>query len=85
MSVRRTHLVLAVLLGLLAGSAVFAQDEIFPEIEPYDSGFLKVGDIHEIYYEQSGNPQGKPIFFLHGGPGGGSSPARHRPSASSTS
>ena len=78
MSVRRTPLVLAILLGLLAGSAVFAQDEIFPEIEPYDSGFLKVGDIHEIYYEQSGNPQGKPIFFLHGGPGGGTSPAQRR-------
>lgn len=82
MSVRRTPLILTVLLVLLAGSAALAaeaaQDEIFPEIEPYDSGFLKVGDIHEIYYEQSGNPQGKPIFFLHGGPGGGTSPAQRR-------
>lgn len=82
MSVRRTPLIFTVLLVLLAGSAAHAaetaQDEIFPEIEPYDSGFLKVGDIHEIYYEQSGNPEGKPIFFLHGGPGGSTSPAQRR-------
>lgn len=78
MNVRRTPLVLVVLLCLLAAGAAFAQEDVFPEIEPYDSGFLKVGDIHEIYYEQSGNPEGKPIFFLHGGPGGGTSPAQRR-------
>src|SRR5437763_373140 len=42
----------------------------FP-IEPFDTGRLKVSDVHEIYYEQCGNPQGKPVVFLHGGPGGG--------------
>ncbi len=44
---------------------------LYPEIEPYDTGFLKVSDVHTLYYEQCGNPKGKPVVFLHGGPGGG--------------
>ncbi|RYE08064.1 MAG: prolyl aminopeptidase [Hyphomicrobiales bacterium] len=52
-------------------------DVLFPEIEPYDSGMLAVTGGHSIYYEQCGNPQGRPIVFLHGGPGGGCKP-RHR-------
>ncbi len=44
---------------------------LYPEIEPFDSGKLKVSDIHEIYYERCGNPDGIPVVFLHGGPGGG--------------
>jgi len=48
--------------------------ELYPEIEAYDSGFLKVSDIHNIYYDQSGNKEGKPVLFVHGGPGGGTSP-----------
>ena len=44
---------------------------LYPEIEPFDSGRLKVSDIHEIYYERVGNPAGIPVVFLHGGPGGG--------------
>ena len=44
---------------------------LYPPIEPFDIGRLKVSDIHEIYYEQCGNPNGKPVVFLHGGPGGG--------------
>jgi len=43
----------------------------YPPIEPYASGYLAVGDGHEIYYEQSGNPRGKPALFVHGGPGAG--------------
>ena len=43
----------------------------YPPIEPFDTGYLAVGDGHEIYYEQSGNPTGKPALFVHGGPGGG--------------
>ena len=50
---------------------------LYPPIEPYDSGFLQVSSIHRIYYEQSGNPNGKPVISLHGGPGGGSD-AWHR-------
>ncbi len=51
---------------------------LYPAIEPYDSGMLSVGNGHEIYYEQSGNPNGKPAVYLHGGPGGGSSPGQRR-------
>lgn len=60
--------------------------DFYPEIAPFQSGMLKVSDLHEIYYEQVGNPKGQPIVFLHGGPGGGLStdhrryfdPARYR-------
>lgn len=45
--------------------------KLYDPIEPYDSGYLKVSELHEIYYEQCGNPKGKPVVFLHGGPGGG--------------
>ncbi|MEG3191116.1 prolyl aminopeptidase [Lysobacter sp. D1-1-M9] len=44
---------------------------LYPEIQPYDTGLLKVDDRHTLYYEQSGNPDGKPVVLLHGGPGGG--------------
>src|SRR5919106_3467459 len=49
-----------------------------PEIEPYKSGQLDVGDGHSLYWELNGNPNGKPVVFLHGGPGGGSSPDHRR-------
>lgn len=49
----------------------------YPEIEPYETGTLDVGDGHTLYYERSGTRGGKPALFLHGGPGGGISP-RHR-------
>lgn len=45
--------------------------ELYPEIEPYETGRLPVGDGHELYFEQCGNPDGKPVVFLHGGPGAG--------------
>lgn len=48
--------------------------ELYPPIQPYQTGMLEVSELHQIYYEQSGNPQGKPVIFLHGGPGGGSQP-----------
>ena len=51
---------------------------LYPEIEPYDDGMLDVGDGHRLYWELSGNPNGKPVVFLHGGPGGGSSPDHRR-------
>ena len=51
---------------------------LFPDIEPHDQGRLPVGDGHELYYEVSGNPRGKPVVFLHGGPGGGSPPKARR-------
>ena len=51
---------------------------LYPEIEPYETGRLQVSDLHNLYYELSGNPQGKPAVFLHGGPGGGTSPESRR-------
>lgn len=50
---------------------------LFPAIEPYRSGHLAVDDLHTLYWEECGNPEGEPVVFLHGGPGGGLSP-RHR-------
>jgi proline iminopeptidase len=50
----------------------------YPEIEPYASGLLDVGDGQQLYWETSGNPEGKPVVFLHGGPGGGTSPNQRR-------
>lgn len=44
---------------------------LYPPIEPFDSGYLPAVGRHEVYYEQCGNPHGKPAIFLHGGPGGG--------------
>jgi len=52
--------------------------ELYPAIKPYNSGFLRVSDVHEIYFEESGNPRGKPAVFLHGGPGGGTDPKMRR-------
>ena len=51
---------------------------LYPEIEPFDTGTLRVDDRHTLYYEQSGNPKGKPVVLLHGGPGGGSNPKMRR-------
>ena len=48
--------------------------DLYPPIEPYNQGKLKVSDLHTIHYEESGNPDGKPVIFLHGGPGGGIAP-----------
>jgi proline iminopeptidase len=44
---------------------------LYPAIEPYSQGYLRVSGVHEIYYEQCGNPHGKPVVFVHGGPGAG--------------
>jgi proline iminopeptidase len=46
----------------------------YPDIQPFDRGRLKVSERHEMYYQQCGNPLGKPVVVLHGGPGGGMSP-----------
>ena len=51
---------------------------LYPEIEPYDQGTLPVSPIHTLYYEQCGNPEGVPVVFLHGGPGGGVVPDYRR-------
>ena len=53
-------------------------DILYPPIEPYQTGDLIVGDGNRVYWEQSGNPDGKPVVFLHGGPGAGTSPWHRR-------
>lgn len=54
------------------------QRTLYPDIEPYDSGRLQVSPLHTLYYEQCGNPAGKPVVCLHGGPGAGCSPKMRR-------
>ncbi|MCC7460857.1 MAG: prolyl aminopeptidase [Gammaproteobacteria bacterium] len=51
---------------------------LYPAIRPYRTGRLRVSALHEIYFEESGTPRGKPVVFLHGGPGGATSPAMRR-------
>ena len=55
-----------------------AASALYPAIRPFQKGFLRVSKLHELYYEQSGNPKGKPVVFLHGGPGGATDPAMRR-------
>ena len=52
--------------------------EMFPDIEPYRRGRLKVSALHTLYFEECGNPAGRPLVFLHGGPGGGIDPQHRR-------
>ena len=54
------------------------RQDLYPPIEPFETAILDVGDGHRLYYEQSGNPSGRPVLFLHGGPGAGSSPDHRR-------
>lgn len=51
---------------------------LYPEIDSYKQNWLKTDNLHEIYYEESGNPKGSPVVFLHGGPGGGCRPGQRR-------
>ena len=55
-----------------------ATSSLFPPIEPYASGMLALDALHTMYWETSGNPDGIPVVFLHGGPGAGSSPEHRR-------
>jgi proline iminopeptidase len=52
--------------------------ELYPPIEPFASGYLRLDRLHQMYWEVSGNPHGVPVLFLHGGPGAGASPAHRR-------
>ncbi|MFH1845929.1 MAG: hypothetical protein ABIF77_22320 [bacterium] len=68
---------------LLAGvlpacTAIEEGDGLYPEIEPLATGYLQVSELHEIYWETCGNPDGIPVFVLHGGPGGMASPGLRR-------
>lgn len=48
--------------------------ELYPPLEPFERGSLRLDSLHTMYWEQSGNPEGVPVLYLHGGPGGGSNP-----------
>jgi len=52
--------------------------ELYPSTAPFNTGRLAVSDLHEIYFEECGNPNGKPALLVHGGPGGGSNPTMRR-------
>ncbi len=54
------------------------RQRLYPQIEPYASGMLETGSLHRLYWEMSGNPSGRPVLFLHGGPGAGAIPAHRR-------
>ena len=51
---------------------------LYPEIEPFNKNWLKIGHTHQIYFEECGNPTGRPVVFLHGGPGGGCNSTQRR-------
>jgi hypothetical protein len=53
-------------------------DILYPAIEPYHSDYLQVSALHQLYFEQYGQPQGIPVLFVHGGPGGGCEPMHRR-------
>jgi proline iminopeptidase len=55
-----------------------SRSDLYPPIEPYAAGMLDLDGRHTMYWEQSGNPKGTPVVFLHGGPGAGSTPAHRR-------
>ncbi len=55
-----------------------AGKDLYPEIDAFDSGMLVLDGLHQMYYEQSGNPKGVPVVFLHGGPGAGANPTHRR-------
>ncbi len=55
-----------------------SREQLYPPIEPYQTGRLRLDDIHTMYWEQSGNPRGVPVVFLHGGPGAGATPVHRR-------
>jgi len=80
----RYSVIVALMLTILTSSAACVANNgveevsLWPEIEPYKTGRLKVSEIHELYYELCGNPEGKTLFVLHGGPGGSCSPYMRR-------
>ena len=75
---RASSTLILLCLTLLATESTSRPVELWPEIEPFEKGHLPVSDLHEVYYEVCGNPAGKPVFVLHGGPGGSSSPYMRR-------
>src|ERR1700678_1688797 len=61
-----------------AGLNASPRRTLYPPIEPYRTARLPVSEVHDLYFEESGNPDGKPVLFLHGGPGFGTEPGHRR-------
>ena len=57
---------------------ILESDGLFAPIEPFDSGHMVLDNLHTMYWEQSGRPDGLPVLFVHGGPGAGTSPDHRR-------
>ena len=62
----------------MADHSTPVRGELYPEIEPYKAGVLDLDGLHQMFWEECGNPLGTPVVFLHGGPGAGSAPAHRR-------
>jgi len=62
----------------MADASATLRSQLYPEIEPSRAGMLALDDVHHMYWEESGNPDGIPVVFLHGGPGAGAAPAHRR-------
>src|SRR5688500_3805341 len=62
----------------MADQSPAIRGELYPEIEPFRSGMLTLDGLHEMYWEECGNPRGPAVVFLHGGPGAGAAPAHRR-------
>jgi proline iminopeptidase len=63
---------------VISGVGMRLTEILYPAIKPYRTGYLRADENHRIYFEESGNPVGKPALFLHGGPGGGTEPSMRR-------
>ena len=74
----RVHAAGAALLLLLGCRRAPAPSELYPPAEPRESGWLRVSDLHELYWERVGQPGGSPVIVLHSGPGGSAAPALRR-------
>ncbi|MCC7486355.1 MAG: prolyl aminopeptidase [Burkholderiales bacterium] len=62
----------------MADTSCPPRSELYPLVEPYETGTLELDRLHRMFWEQSGNPRGEPVLFLHGGPGAGAAPAHRR-------
>ncbi len=76
---KRMEIFLGFLLLWTLGTSVGREEgTLWPEIKPYRTGYLKVSPLHKIFYQVGGNPKGRPVVYLHGGPGGECSPGDFR-------
>jgi proline iminopeptidase len=68
-------IIIGLVILISTGNTGTDEMEMWPELSPYKTGYLQVSDLHRIFYQLGGNPGGKPVMVLHGGPGGGCYPS----------